>query len=374
MASINAAKELKTTSKGKPVKAYQVRWRDASGKRHSKTFRLLDDARRFKSDIEVDSSRGGAVDPKRGKETFGRYLEAVLDQTGREASTLAGYRSWADNWVLPELGSEALLAIRRHHIEAALSRMADDGAGESTLEHCLRLIHLVLQDAVNKEILTVNRASSVSVSHVPTKPVRFLSPEELDALAEAVPAKFRGLILTLGYTGLRIGEAAALRVGRVDTMRSTLHIIESATEVGGKIIWGPTKGKRNRTVHMTPTLRDELVAHLAEYSDPSDPQALVFPAPNGGVIRRTLFRQRILRPGAERAGIQPLPTTHHLRHTAAAIALMAGWHTLQVAEMLGHSDPTVTQRIYEHLIPQLHAEGLDRLDALMRGSRSSEIP
>jgi integrase len=87
---------------------------------------------------------------------------------------------------------------------------------------------------------------------------------------------------------------------------------------------GPLKTKESRRVVTIPAfLADELGQHLSEARATDD---LVFPALEGGHLRRTNFRRLLWAPAVERAGISPAPTFHHLRHTAAALAIAEGAH------------------------------------------------
>jgi len=88
----------------------------------------------------------------------------------------------------------------------------------------------------------------------------------------------------------------------------------------------------------------------------------VFPAPEGGPLRRTNFRRRFWAPAVERAGISPAPTFHHLRHTAAALGIAQGAHPKAIQARLGHASITTTLNLYGHLFTSLDvelAEGLD---------------
>lgn len=60
------------------------------------------------------------------------------------------------------------------------------------------------------------------------------------------------------------------------------------------------------------------------------------------------FTKRVFKPAIELAGI-PKITPHDLRHTAASNAISTGANVLVVANMLGHSDPSVTLKRYAHL-------------------------
>jgi integrase len=53
---------------------------------------------------------------------------------------------------------------------------------------------------------------------------------------------------------------------------------------------------------------------------------------------------------------------HDLRHTAATILLLRGVNVKLVSEMLGHSDITMTLRVYGHLLPHTHEQAAVMMD------------
>ena len=91
---------------------------------------------------------------------------------------------------------------------------------------------------------------------------RFLTHEQVAALADACGPQ-RLLVLVLACTGLRWGEATALRVRRVDLLRGRLRIEEAVTEVNGKLVFGTPKTHATRTVVVPRFLLDDLAEHLA---------------------------------------------------------------------------------------------------------------
>jgi integrase len=64
----------------------------------------------------------------------------------------------------------------------------------------------------------------------------FLSAAELERLASQIAEPYGVLVRFLGWTGLRIGEAAALRVGRLDLLGRRVEVVEAATEVNGPTV------------------------------------------------------------------------------------------------------------------------------------------
>jgi integrase len=117
-------------------------------------------------------------------------------------------------------------------------------------------------------------------------------------------------VLFLAYPGVRFGEMAALRVGRLDLMRRRATIAESVTLVRGVQTWGTPKGHERREVPIPRFLVDDLAAHV----DGREPGALVFTAVKGGALRAQGFQRTVLTETAASLGLEGLHP-HALRHT-----------------------------------------------------------
>jgi Phage integrase family len=88
----------------------------------------------------------------------------------------------------------------------------------------------------------------------------------------------------------------------------------------------------------------------------------VFPAPEGGYLRRSNFSRRWWQPATRAAGVEGL-RFHNLRHSAATLALAAGANTRELMERMGHRSPQVALR-YQHVMAgrdQAIAAALDEL-------------
>jgi integrase len=104
-----------------------------------------------------------------------------------------------------------------------------------------------------------------------------------------------------------------------------------------------------------------MAEHLAQFAEPG-PDGLVFPAPEGGYLRRSNFRRRCWLPATTAAGVEGL-RFHDLRHSAATLALAAGANTRELMERMGHTSPAVALR-YQHVMAgrdQAIAAALDEL-------------
>ena len=183
-------------------------------------------------------------------------------------------------------------------------------------------------------------------------------------LADLCGDGYRLVVLFLAYTGLRWGEMAALRVGRVDFLRRRVLVAESVTPVKGVMIFGPTKGHERREVPVPGFLVEELARH-AEGHDTDD---LFFTGGRGATMRSQTFQRAALTEAAKRLGV-PGFHPHELRHTAASLAIASGADVKVVQQMLGHKSATMTLDLYGHLFG-------DRLDVVadaMDAARTSAL-
>jgi integrase len=116
-----------------------------------------------------------------------------------------------------------------------------------------------------------------------------------------------------------------------------------------------------RTVTLPAVAAVALAEHLANFAEPG-PEGLVFPAPQGGYLRRSNFRRRWWVRATKAAGVEGL-RVHDLRHSAATLALAAGANTRELMERMGHTSPQVALR-YQHVMAgrdQAIAAALDEL-------------
>jgi integrase len=98
-----------------------------------------------------------------------------------------------------------------------------------------------------------------------------------------------------------------------------VRVVESASEVGGRLVLGSTKTYAERVVQLPRFLHDDLAVYPA--SRPRDPDGFVFTAPKGGPLRHNNFYQRIFCPALARAGLPTPVRFHDLRHTCAALLI-----------------------------------------------------
>ena len=180
-----------------------------------------------------------------------------------------------------------------------------------------------------------------------------------------MPDKYKAMVLVGAYAGLRWGEAAGLTRANIDVLRSRITVASTAVEVRGHVSLGqePKTSRSKRTIPVARSVIRRIDEHLADFVGPQ-PDALVFTAPRGGPLARSLFNRRVWKPAVIRAGI-PSITFHGLRHSFVAILVAAGCNVREVSEWAGHNSVAFTLTRYGGLFEDGSDAAVDRLDALL---------
>jgi integrase len=354
--------DLRDKRQGAGRLRYRVRYRDPAGRERAKSFARKVDAERFLRHVEADLVRGQWVDPQHGRTTVGELAERWFATTAAlKAKTREDYRSLLDNHVLPAFGERPVGSIDTLAVRGWLAGLVSGGLSASRAKHAYYVLFAILEAAIQAGALLRNPAVGVRVPRSRRREMHFLSAAEVERLAEAITPPYGLLVRFAAYAGLRAGELAALRIKRLDLLRGTVRVVESASEVGGRLVLGSTKTYAERTVRLPRFLRDELAVYLA--GRPRDPDGFVFTAPRGGPLRHNNFYQRIFCPALARAGLPAQVRFHDLRHTCAALLIAQGAHPKAIQAHLGHSSIQVTMDRYGHLFPDALEQLADRLDA-----------
>lgn len=355
------------TRPGKPdLITWRARYVAPDGRERSRTFPRRVDAERFVATTEAAKIRGEWLDPTLARTTVGEWAQRWRTaQVHLKPATLASYDSLLRRHLLPRWGTLPLADVHHADVAGWVADLRAGGLSASRTRHAHRVLSLLLDLAVRDGRLPRNAAHGVELPRLPRSSRRYLTHDQLGQLADA-GGRYRTLVLLLGYTGLRWGEAAALRVKRVDLLRGRLDVAESVAEVNGTAIFGEPKTHQVRSVPVPRFLRDDLAAACAGKA----PQDLVFTAPEGGLLRLTNFRRRCFDRAVARVGLDPL-VPHELRHTAASLAIAAGATVKGVQGMLGHSSATLTLDTYAGLFPDDLDAVADRLDAAATAARAA---
>lgn len=175
-----------------------------------------------------------------------------------------------------------------------------------------------------------------------------LTVEQVRALAAAIPARNRAMVLTQAGLGLRIGELLGLRVQDVDFLRRVVRV-ETQLAPGSRVRSQPKTPRSRRAVPLPQVVADALAEHLASF--PAGADGSVFTTTTGGPYRHDYYGSMIFKAAVERAGLPLSTTSHALRHHYASVLLAGGESVVAVAERLGHENASLVLSTYGHLMP-----------------------
>lgn len=179
-----------------------------------------------------------------------------------------------------------------------------------------------------------------------------LSFEEVHRLFAAIRSfKHRTLLMLAYASGLRLSEAARLRVSDIDSQRMVLRVVQG-------------KRKKDRYTILSPLQLQLQLQMLGHYWCAARPTDYLFPGRGQSGVVRSSTVQRACLEVQLRAGIGKHITPHTLRHSFATHLLEAGTEMRVIQELLGHTSPRTTA-IYTHVSTQLIRQTKSPLDLLV---------
>lgn len=339
----------------------------APGRREvSKTFDLKADAEIWVREHERRRQRGEWVDPGAGKVAFGEWLDTWAATRHGRPSTAARDESYMRNHLRPAFESVPVAAIRQPDVVAWVGTLQGKGLAPATVIKAYQLLAGALQGAADAGLIAASPCRNVPLPRVERREMRFLDHDEIARLAEAMDVRYRAMVLTLAYAGLRIGEAIALQPHRLLPARRELDIVTAVTWVKGRPHQGPPKSRSGlRRVSLPREVWDVLTEHVEVHAT-----EWVFPSPHGGLIQPATWRTRFWLPATRAAGLEGL-RIHDLRHTAVSLWIASGGHPKSVSTRAGHSSVAFTLDRYGHLYPDADEALADRLGEAMARSRDT---
>jgi integrase len=355
-----------------PSGRWQARYIDSTGERFNApdTFTTKGDAQRWLSTQETDLTRGDWHDPRLAETPFanwaGKWLEVKEPQLA--VSTTSLYRYLLNKHVLPYFERASVGDITSVAVQAWLAKLHSTKLSPNSVAKAYRLLKGILDGAVDAGLLPRNPCTIKGAATERSPEMRITTPERVIAIADAAGPRSEALIFTAAYSGLRWGELAGLRRSDVDLVNGTLRVDRKLGEVEGELYFGaPKTAAGRRTVGVPTFVVRALELHLAIYSEPGD-DGLVFPAPEGGPLRRANFRQRVWLPATKAAGVEGL-RFHDLRHTAATLAAASGTSIKALMARIVHSSMNAALR-YQHVIDGQDAEIVQYLERFGHASQA----
>jgi integrase len=323
-----------------PSGRWQARYRGPDGLLRSapSTFTRQSDAARFLTLTEAELLNGGWIDPDAGRVPFNYYAAVWIDERpGLRPKTLQLYRYLLRRHLMPGFAAQTIAGITEADVRRWRADLLASGVSSVTVAKAYRLLKSIMATAADDGLIRRNpcRVKGAGTETSPERPL--LTITDVYALADAVNARYRLLILLACFCGLRWGELAALRRRDIDPDAATLRVSRQLTEASGQpLTFALPKSDAGKRVVIIPRIilpdtRDHLDTHVASEAD-----ALVFASPAGALLRHSNFRRRVWLPALADTGLTGIHF-HDLRHAGNHLIANEGANLRELMERMGHS-------------------------------------
>jgi len=226
------------------------------------------------------------------------------------------------------------------------------GLAPGTIKTRFNNVRTVLRAAVRDRVIAADPFEGITLPRVRRLEMAITLPEpaQVRAILSVAPPQWQAFVAVCAFAGLRLGEAAALKVNDIDFLRRTLAVrrqVQRAT--GGAVEIRPPKYGSERTVYIADELASLLSEHIRSWCPDGDAGRWLFGGSGGKPPHQNTvgFWWRRARDAAGCPGMK----LHDMRHFYASGLIAAGCDVVTVQRALGHHAATVTLNTYSHLWP-----------------------
>jgi integrase len=323
----------------------------------------IGEARRQRDQLSTKAQRGELPAPTRITfaqlaEVWLEGFEALVAAGERGERTLENYRYHLTHQLLPTLGAKRVQEITTDDTARLIATLRSNGLAPKTIAGALVPLGRILALALRRGIITdhpLRRLDPSERPRVQRREQRVLSHEEITRLLAAALPRYRPLLATGIYTGMRLSELLGLTWHDINLTGGVIHVRYQLSR--------PTQEKPARRVRLKTQaatrdipLRPQLAALLKRHklaTPHSADEDYVFCTGHGTPITARNVERRGLRRAATKAGLhqegRPPLRVHDLRHTFAShLIIDLRLDPAQVSRILGHARPSITLDTYTH--------------------------
>jgi integrase len=279
----------------------------------------------------------------------------------RRERTLDLYRSQLQRHLLPRLGRRRLALIAADDIVTVMRALQADGLSPWTVKRILGSLSCVFTFALRRGYIATHpfhRLERDERPHPLRSDQRVLSRSELTRLFAACPRRYRPLLLTGAYTGMRLSEVLGLSWDDVDFPAGVIHVRHQLARGRRGVPPHRIAPKTRASVREIPLL-PQLAAVLRQHKRDSRftlGSDYVFATAHGSAFLHHNVSKRVLRRAAVDGDLDRDDRRvrfHDLRHTFAShLIIDIRLDVVQVSRILGHARTSMTLDTYTHLFEQ----------------------
>lgn len=335
------------------------------------------------TEANVAAQRGIPISERTWR--VGEYLDYWLDEVvrpNRRPKTYEAYELRVRLNLKPHLGKYQLRRLSVPTVQTFINQRLAAGDSVRKVQIMRTVLGAALSRAQREELVSRNVARLVDVPAWERGDIQPWTDDEAIAfIGAARPNPLYAAYLLLLLYGLRRGEVLGLRWDHVDLAAGVLHIRQQLQRVGGHLHLGPVKTKAGRRdLPLVGIVRAALAQHrqnqetarvaVGDVWQENGGDEFVFTTVTGRPIEPNNFA-RSFRRLCRQHGLRVIKM-HHLRHTAATLLKKLGVPARDTQLILGHSQISVTQEIYQHVDMDSRRDALERMEAVLSADTQND--
>jgi integrase len=273
--------------------------------------------------------------PKGTKITVSSLISKYLAEHSKPNKGAITYKNdiYFSKRILQRFGKKLLSDVKPSHIARFITDRRNDGVGDVTINHELRLLRHAYNLAIHDwELVDESPFTKIKIPSGDVKRVRYFSEDEEESLVNVLPEWLKPIVTIARESGLRLSNIVNLEWSQVNIF-SKMIILEKT---------------KNGSPHSVPMTENVLDILKTLYMDKES--SYVFGYGKGGKPFNRSWVSKSFRDACREAGVTNF-RFHDLRHDFCSKLVQKGADLYSVAGLAGHKDIKTTQR-YAHLSPE----------------------
>ncbi|MGM9571594.1 MAG: tyrosine-type recombinase/integrase [bacterium] len=356
--------------------------KDEFGRRKKKAvggFRTKKEAEEAAARMKVELAKGIYIEEK--NITFKAFAEEWLKLYSPTVKlTTYRFRIFALNVLFKYFAARKLPDIKKLELQKVINELQAQYS-KSSLQAILSCLNLIFKKALELEIISTNPMQFVKMQRIvddeKETEVKYLEKDEAELfLKHCHDSEHYPFFLLLIYTGMRIGEAQALKWDDVNFVNNTISINKTLyvpKKIEDYILQTPKTKRSKRTIAVSEIVLSELKKHKQRQNikrlqcDNWYDGNFIFTSPKfSGYPSCYSLYNLAMKNILQAAGINKKLTPHSLRHTHTSLLAQAGVSLEEIMERLGHENDRITRSVYLHITKDMKKESVKKFDLLMQ--------
>lgn len=303
----------------------------------------------------IEADRGGELKPTTTLRVLGQQFLASKRDLGRSEGTVETYGYAVNAHITKRIGDLTVAEAKPERLQKFLTTIEKEN-GPGAAKNCRSALSGMLAIAVRNGAITHNPVRELErISNRSKKGSSAIPPAELPAFLEKVRAdeylKEKDTVELVEFmlsSGWRVAETCALDIASIDFKAGTASVEAINVRVKGKGIVRQPFAKTDKSGRTTPLPAATMKLLKRRHERLGEFTTLLFPTPLMRP-RDPSNTQREIRERREDLGYPEL-STHSFRKTVATILDKAGLSATEIADYLGHENPSMTQDVYMNTV------------------------